>query len=95
MTTKINQITQPVISSFAVAGAALGILLAPDKVVNTRKKISQLGEEYLNNLKVKIQDVLLNAATEFDHVKNDPTKLVEKWKDEVDEVSNNIKNKAF
>lgn len=40
------------------AGALVGILFAPDKGVSTRKKIVNKGEEYVDNLKEKINGLL-------------------------------------
>ena len=37
------------------AGAILGILFAPDKGVNTRKKLIDQGKDYSDNLKGKLE----------------------------------------
>ncbi|MGF2414597.1 MAG: YtxH domain-containing protein [Ferruginibacter sp.] len=40
------------------AGAVLGILFAPDKGSNTRKKIVNKGEDYANDVKEKFNEAL-------------------------------------
>jgi gas vesicle protein len=40
------------------AGALIGILFAPDKGTETRKKIVHKGEEYVDELKKKINGLL-------------------------------------
>jgi gas vesicle protein len=43
------------------AGALIGILFAPDKGSSTRKKIVHKGEDYVENLKEKINGILNNG----------------------------------
>jgi gas vesicle protein len=43
------------------AGAIIGILFAPAKGTDTRKKIVNKGEEYVGNLKEKINGLLRNG----------------------------------
>lgn len=47
----------------AAAGAILGILLAPDKGSETRRKIMKKGEDYADALKDKF-DELMDGVTE-------------------------------
>ena len=44
------------------AGALIGILFAPDKGTETRKKIVHKGEEYIDNLKEKVNGLLRNGV---------------------------------
>lgn len=43
------------------AGTVIGILFAPDKGTSTRKKIVDRGEDYVENLKGKINTLLVNG----------------------------------
>ena len=44
-----------------VAGAIIGILFAPDKGNATRQKIAHKGEDYVDNLKERINSLLKNG----------------------------------
>jgi gas vesicle protein len=48
------------------AGAIVGILFAPDKGSATRKKIIQKGESYVDNLKEKINSILIDGKKHFE-----------------------------
>ena len=67
------------IAAGAAAGAAMGILYAPDKGSETRKKISQRGEELRDNLKNK-----------FENVKGEAHDLLEKGKSKMYEAKNDV-----
>jgi len=48
------------------AGAILGILFAPDKGSETRKKIVQKGEEYADDLKEKLNTLVSDVTDKFE-----------------------------
>ena len=52
----------------AAAGALIGILFAPDKGIDTRKKIVHKGEEYVDNLKEKVNGLLRNGGKRHETV---------------------------
>lgn len=53
------------------AGATLGILLAPDKGSNTRKKILKKGDDYAEELGSKFNDFIAGAKDKFSTVKDE------------------------
>lgn len=57
-------------------GAALGILFAPDKGTNTRKKIAEKGNDTKNSIKSCVSDLLENFSERCDSMLNKAEELV-------------------
>lgn len=55
----------------ASVGATLGVLFAPDKGENTRKKISQKGQDYVDNMKARYNSILDGFMRQADAIKED------------------------
>ena len=77
--------TAKIITAFAggaAAGAILGILFAPDKGSDTRKKISERGKKISGDLKNKLgKDKINGFKPKVDEARNDKVKEFEEMED--------------
>ena len=62
----------------AVAGAALGVLFAPDKGSETRRKISEESNDLADNLKGRLNTLVDGVKEKFSTVKSDAEDVAEK-----------------
>jgi gas vesicle protein len=68
-----------VLTGLAV-GAALGILFAPDKGSETRRKLIETGEDYAETVREKFNEMVDSMNEKFEKVKNDVEKGMSKAK---------------
>ncbi len=61
----------------AAVGAAIGILFAPDKGSVTRKKITSKGEDYLEDLENKFQEIVDGVNNQINKLKEEAQKYTE------------------
>lgn len=62
----------------AAAGVALGILFAPDKGKETRRKIAEQSNDLADNLKGKITDLVDGVKEKFSTLKSETEDVAEK-----------------
>jgi gas vesicle protein len=72
------------------AGATLGILFAPDKGENTRKKLTQKGDNYIDGLKDIFNRAINTISDEYDSLVDEASDVAEKGKSKAEELKSSV-----
>jgi gas vesicle protein len=71
-----------VLSGLAV-GALLGVLFAPDKGSNTRRKIAQKGTDVADNLKGSFSDFIASIEDQYSNFSEEASDAIEEGKSKI------------
>jgi len=86
-----GKVIMGLLAGFA-AGALIGVLFAPDKGTETRRKISKKGEDFANDVKGKFNEFIESMSEKFDKVKSDVTGFKEEVKNKADQAGKDMRS---
>lgn len=86
---KPSNVVIGIVSGFA-AGALVGILFAPDKGSNTRKKIAQKSRDLKDNVKDSFNNFLTSVEDQYQHLVSKTTDVVEERKTDFEKINQKL-----
>ena len=76
----------------AAVGALMGILFAPEKGSKTRRQMVSKGEDYADDLKEKIDEILESITEKYEKTRKDAEDYISKGKVKFEEAKKEVKN---
>ncbi|HEY3372901.1 MAG TPA: YtxH domain-containing protein [Prolixibacteraceae bacterium] len=70
----------------AAAGAILGVLFAPEKGTETRKKIAEKSEDYVDTVKQKFNGLIDDLSNKMDKLQSKANKMADEAKSSAEEM---------
>ena len=87
---KNNKVILGLIGGLAI-GAVLGVLFAPDKGKNTRKKIATKGVDLADNIKTQFEELANLITNKAEKVADDSQEIFETATEKLTDLKNDLK----